>query len=116
MAPPTELAEAEHIARESGTRAVVPGLRDALALVETADVVFTPDTSIAHAASAFAKRSVVMMVGGSGIFEPYETPGRFVYSPGAALESLEAQPVIDALASVVEAASGDPAPPASSPP
>jgi ADP-heptose:LPS heptosyltransferase len=106
MAPPSELAEAERIAREAGARAVVPGLRDAFALVATADVVFTPDTSIAHAASAFAKRSVVMMIGGSGIFEPYETPGRFVYSPGATLESLEAQPVIDALASVVREASG----------
>jgi ADP-heptose:LPS heptosyltransferase len=113
MAPPAEFGEADRIARDSGARAVVPGLRDALALVATADVVFTPDTSIAHAASAFEKRSVVMMIGGSGIFEPYETPGRFVYSPGPTLESLEAQPVIDALASVVRAASGDRAPRAS---
>jgi hypothetical protein len=47
----------------------------------------------------------VMLIGGSGIFEPYETPGRFVYSPGPTLESLAAPPVIDALASVVRAAS-----------
>jgi ADP-heptose:LPS heptosyltransferase len=107
MAPPAELRDAERIARESGARAAVPGLRDAIALVATADVVFTPDTSIAHVASAFAKPSVVMMIGGSGIFEPYETPGRFVYSPGPTLDSLEAQPVIDALASVVEAAAAD---------
>jgi ADP-heptose:LPS heptosyltransferase len=105
MAPPAEVAEAERIARASGARAVVPGLRDAFALVAAADVVFTPDTSIAHAASAFAKPSVVMLIGGSGIFEPYETPGRFVYSPGPTLESLAAPPVIDALASVVRAAS-----------
>ena len=105
MAPPSELDEAERIARDAGARAVVPGLRDAFALVATADVVFTPDTSIAHAASAFAKPSVVMMIGGSGIFEPYETPGRFVYSPGPTLESLEAQPVIDALVSMVREAS-----------
>jgi heptosyltransferase II len=110
MAPPTEVAQAERIARESEARAVVPGLRDAFGLVAAADVVFTPDTSIAHAASAFAKPSVVMLIGGSGIFEPYETPGRFVYSPGPTLESLEAQPVIDALASVVRAASVDRAP------
>lgn len=97
MAPPGELEPAEHIARESGARAVVPGLRDAMALVESADVVLTPDTSIAHAASAFAKPSVVMMVGGSGIFEPYDTPGRSVYSPGPTLDSLDAAPVIEAL-------------------
>ncbi len=101
MAPPLELAEAERIAAEGGARAVVPGLRDAMALVDSADIVFTPDTSIAHAASAFAKPSVVMMIGGSGIFEPFETPGRFVYSPGPTLESLEARPVIDALETVL---------------
>ena len=101
MAPPAEVEEAERIAAESGARAVVPGLRDAFALVESADLVFTPDTSIAHAASAFAKPSVVMMIGGSGIFEPFETPGRFVYSPGATLESLEAGPVISALETVL---------------
>ena len=115
MAPPADLEEAERIARESGARAVVPGLRDAFALVASADVIFTPDTSIAHAASAFAKRSVVMMIGGSGIFEPYETPGRFVYSPGPTLESLQPPPVIDALTSVVHAASAARAPRASPP-
>ncbi|HJU67720.1 MAG TPA: glycosyltransferase family 9 protein [Gemmatimonadaceae bacterium] len=115
MAPPSEIEAAEWIARGAGARAVVPGLRDAFALVATADVVFTPDTSVAHAASAFAKPSVVMMIGGSGIFEPYETPGRFVYSPGPTLESLEAQPVIDALASVVRAVSEARAPSASTP-
>jgi ADP-heptose:LPS heptosyltransferase len=114
MAPPAELEEAERIAHDAGARAVVPGLRDAFALVATADVVFTPDTSIAHAASAFAKPSVVMMIGGSGIFEPYETPGMVVYSPGPTLESLEAQPVIDALVTVVRAASEGRAQPASS--
>lgn len=115
MAPPDELEEAGRIARDAGARAIVPGLRDAFALVATADVVFTPDTSIAHAASAFTKPSVVMMIGGSAIFEPYETPGRFVYSPGPTLESLEAQPVIDALVPVVQAASGDRARQASTP-
>lgn len=105
MAPPAEIADAERIARDADARAVVPGLRDAFALVATADVIFTPDTSIAHAASAFSKPSVVMLVGGSAIFEPYETPGVFVYSPGPTLESLEPQPVIDALVTVVRAAS-----------
>ena len=107
MAPPAELEDAARIAGQGGARAVAPGLRDAFALVETADVVFTPDTSIAHAASAFAKPSVVMMIGGSGIFAPYETPGQFVYSPGATLESLEAAPVIDALVSVIRQTAAD---------
>ncbi|HZO19749.1 MAG TPA: glycosyltransferase family 9 protein [Gemmatimonadaceae bacterium] len=109
MAPPAELSEAERIARDSGAVAVVPGLRDALALVATADVVFSPDTSIAHAASAFNKPSVVMLVGGSGIFEPFDTPGRFLYSPGPTLESLPADPVIDALLSVMAESAAHPA-------
>ena len=109
MAPPAELAEVQRIAAASGARAVVPGLRDAMALVESADVIVTPDTSIAHAASAFAKPSVVMMIGGSGIFEPFETPGRFVYSPGPTLESLDAAPVIDALETVLREVLADPA-------
>jgi ADP-heptose:LPS heptosyltransferase len=113
MAPPAELGDAERIARDAGARAVVPGLRDAIALVETADIIFTPDTSIAHAASAFSRPSVVMMTGGSGIFEPYETPGRSVYSPGPTLDSLEVEPVIDALMSVIEEVAGAPARPTS---
>ncbi len=109
MAPPAELAEAQRIARESGAVAVVPGLRDAIALVATADVVFTPDTSIAHAASAFNKPSIVMLIGGSGIFEPFDTPGRFLYSPGPTLESLPTDGVIDALLSVMAETAAHPA-------
>jgi hypothetical protein len=56
---------------------------------------------------------VVLMIGGSAIFEPYRTPGRFVYSPGPTLESLEAEPVIDALVSVVQVTPVDRAPTAS---
>ena len=107
MAPPSEFRDAERIARDAGARAVAPGMRDAIAIVEASDLVFTPDTSIAHAASAFAKPSVVMMTSGFGIFEPYATPGRFVHSPGPTLESLDAEPVIAALRAVLsEVAAG----------
>jgi ADP-heptose:LPS heptosyltransferase len=41
--------------------APTPQLRDAFALVGTADLVFTPDTSISHAASAFRKPSLVLL-------------------------------------------------------
>ena len=37
-----------------------PSLRSALALVATAEFLFTPDTSIAHAASAFRTPCVAM--------------------------------------------------------
>ena len=53
-----------------------PSIRDAFALVATADFVFTPDTSIAHAASAFRKPSVVLFVRGKAErWGLYGTPG-----------------------------------------
>ena len=97
MAAPEDAERADQIARATGAHAVVPKLRDAFALVATAHCVFTPDTSISHAASAFAKPSVVMMLRGMSIFEPYETPGRSVYSEDETLSSLPVAPVIAAL-------------------
>ena len=100
MATPDERISAERIARPGG-RAVVPHLRDAFALVASADVVFTPDTSISHATSAFDKPAVVMMIQGMHIFEPYQTRGRSVYSDGPTLASLPVPRVIEALDDVL---------------
>ncbi|HET9423947.1 MAG TPA: glycosyltransferase family 9 protein [Gemmatimonadaceae bacterium] len=58
---PSDASRVEEVARLSGaTPAATPRLADVFALVATADFVFTPDTSIAHAASAFGPRTVVM--------------------------------------------------------
>ena len=100
MATPDERSSAERVT-EAGGRAVVPPLRDAFALVASADVVFTPDTSISHAASAFDKPAVVMMIQGMDIFEPYETRGRNVYSDGPTLASVPVARVIEALGDVL---------------
>jgi heptosyltransferase IV len=65
---PAEMGRAEYIAREGAGELVrTPGLREAIAMVATADVVFTPDTSIAHAASAFRRPCVAMYVRGSAL-------------------------------------------------
>lgn len=101
MAAPDDAPIAERIARGGGGRAVVPPLRDAFGLVASADVIFTPDTSISHAASAFDKASVVMMIEGMHIFEPYQTRGRSVYSDGPTLASLPVDKVIEALDEVL---------------
>jgi heptosyltransferase IV len=101
MAAPEDAERAERIARAGSARAVVPRLRDAFALVALADAVLTPDTSISHAASAFRKPAVVMMVQGMNIFEPYQTPGRRVYSEGPTLTSLPAARTIAALDEVL---------------
>ncbi len=55
-----------------------PNLRDAFALVQTADLVFTPDTSISHAASAFRKPSLVLLKREHKPYAPFNTPGEIV--------------------------------------
>ncbi|MDQ6888137.1 MAG: glycosyltransferase family 9 protein [Gemmatimonadota bacterium] len=95
---PGDRARVSRIAGAAGADAVdTPRLRDALALVGTADAVFTPDTSIAHAASAFRKPAVVMLVAGSGRFAPYHAIGHALFSDGPTLDSLPLAPVISAL-------------------
>ena len=62
---PTDAERARRIAHEGGAEYVkTPSLRSALAMVATADFLFTPDTSIAHAASAFHTPCVAMHPGG----------------------------------------------------
>lgn len=58
---PNDQDRVNEVARLSAsTPAPTPKLADVFALVATADFVFTPDTSIAHAASAFGPMTVVM--------------------------------------------------------
>lgn len=58
---PNDQARVDEVARlGNATPARTPRLADVFALVATADFVFTPDTSIAHAASAFGPMTVVM--------------------------------------------------------
>lgn len=108
MGGPGDAARALAIAASGGGR-VVPtaSIRDALALVATADFVFTPDTSIAHAASAFERPAVVMYLRGlDTLYAPYHTVGRGVVSPGRTLHSLAAEPVLDALDTVLDSVLG----------
>ena len=82
VSSPGDRARAGCIASDSGARLVEDqGIRDALAIVSGADVVFTPDTSIAHAASAFEKPAVALHPRGFGaIWGPYATTGRALES------------------------------------
>jgi ADP-heptose:LPS heptosyltransferase len=62
---PNETARAKRIADlGGGIHVPTPSLREVLALVATSDFVFTPDTSVAHAASAFTRPSVAIFVRG----------------------------------------------------
>jgi ADP-heptose:LPS heptosyltransferase len=61
IASPAEAARGEAIARGGqGEFVKTRAIRDAMALVATADFVFTPDTSIAHAVSAFQRPAVAI--------------------------------------------------------
>ncbi len=96
IAAPGDAAMAEQLtdARFLRTRSV----REAFALVATADYVLTPDTAITHAASAFGKPAVVMFPRNRAeIWGPYETGSAAVVSTEGTLQSLPVEPVLDAL-------------------
>jgi ADP-heptose:LPS heptosyltransferase len=102
LTAPHDEERAMRIAKESGaTYTPTPKLRDAFGIVGTAHALFTPDTGIAHAASAFGKPAVVMLVKGSGIFAPYGNTGMNVFSPGPTLDTLDASTAIAALDEVL---------------
>ncbi len=79
MGLPSEWASVQKVANAvRALPAETPELRDAFALVGTADMVFTPDTSISHAASAFRKPSLVLLKREHRPYAPYNTPGEIV--------------------------------------
>jgi ADP-heptose:LPS heptosyltransferase len=96
---PGEAERVAHIAREGGAVDVAtPSVRDALALVATADMVFTPDTSIGHAASAFGTPAVVMHIRGTAErWGLYGTRGHHVSSVDKTLASIPLEAVLAAL-------------------
>ena len=71
-------------------------------MVATADLVFTPDTSIAHAASAFRRPAVVMLRRRMAMFAPYKLAGRLVWAEGATLSEIQAGAVIESLAACLD--------------
>lgn len=82
VSSPSDRGRAAGIAAEGGARLVADeGIRDAMSIVARCDIVFTPDTSISHACSAFGKPAVVMHPQGfAKIWGPYETEGRAIES------------------------------------
>jgi ADP-heptose:LPS heptosyltransferase len=106
IAPPDEFDRARAVARGADAVAAKPLLRETFALVAASDMVFTPDTSIAHVASAFATPTVAMFVPGWSGFTPYRTPGRYICADGPTLDSLPVEPVAAALELVYAAGRG----------
>jgi heptosyltransferase II len=80
---PKEWDRVRAVAEQVSALAVpTPRLRDALALVGTSDMVFTPDTSISHAASAFRKPAVVLLKREHHPYAPYNIPGENIFWDG----------------------------------
>jgi len=74
-----------------------PSVRDAFALVATANAMFTPDTSLAHAASAFGTPTVAMYLPGMArLWGRYASPGEDLTSPGGHLDSLSLETALAA--------------------
>jgi ADP-heptose:LPS heptosyltransferase len=103
IAAPNDAQRATEIARAGGGRFVAtPRLRDAIALVATADFVFTPDTSIAHAASALKRPAVAIYARGKkSDWALYGTRGRSIEHTEPDLRDLPIGPVLEAIDQVL---------------
>ena len=101
MGAPLDAADVATVAREAGAAALTPGLREAMALVARAHLLFTPDTSHSHVAAAFRTPTLVMQQAGLSMYSPYRTPGASVFSPDQSLHSLGVEPVLRALEPLV---------------
>ena len=83
-----------------------PSLRDAFALVGTSDMVFTPDTSISHAASAFRKPSLVLLKREHKPYAPWNTPGEIISWGEDQIQLLPHERVSEALQRLLAAFGG----------
>jgi ADP-heptose:LPS heptosyltransferase len=106
IASPAEAHRGRLVARDGGGVYVeTRNIRDAFALVGTSDFVLTPDTSIAHAASAFQIPSVAIFVRGkSERWGLYGTAGENVEHSEPTMASLGVDRVLAAVERVLSGA------------
>ncbi len=98
ISAPSDNDVAARIAAEGGAEFVSEArIRDAFALVATADAVFTPDTSIAHAAAATGTPVAVMLRGGWTIHAPYQARDIRIESEGRTVGDLPVERVLPAV-------------------
>jgi ADP-heptose:LPS heptosyltransferase len=104
---PAEWESVSKVAAEvNALPAQTPSLRDAFALVGTADIVFTPDTSISHAASAFRKPSLVLLKREHKPYAPWNTPGEIISWGEEQIQQLPHERVREALERLLTAFGG----------
>ena len=89
---------AERLAAPVGAKAVPLSLHRVIAVVASADLLLSPDTSITHAASSFQTPTMTLQRKDTGHWSPYKTPGRTVFSDDPkSLIGLPADRVVRAL-------------------
>lgn len=102
MGLPAEWASVQRVAASVNAEpSATPRLRDALALVGTAGRVFTPDTSISHAASAFNLPAVVLLKAEHHPYAPWRIGGEIVHWHGETIAGLPVGHVRDAVLELV---------------
>ena len=108
VSSPSDRTRAESIANRGAARLVADeGIRHAMAIVACADVVFTPDTSIAHAANAFEKPQVVLHPRGfARLWGPYQAEGRALESTTDEVRGIPADDAARALVTMIRAVVG----------
>jgi ADP-heptose:LPS heptosyltransferase len=87
----------------NATAVDTPRVRDAFALVAAADAVFTPDTSITHAAVAFEVPVALFILTSSDAYVPWRTTHRLVWVRERSFADLRAEPVIEAVDDLLRA-------------
>ncbi len=107
MAPQHEEGIANAIATEAGAElAHAPTIRSAFALVATATAVFTPDTSVSHAAAALDVPVAVMMLPTRAHYGPYAARHVRLESDGPTLRELPLSRALTGVRSLLELVRG----------
>jgi ADP-heptose:LPS heptosyltransferase len=108
VSSPSDRERASRIAERTGARLMADeGIRDAMSIVACSDVVFTPDTSISHACSAFDKPVVVLHPRGfAKLWGPYQTEGRALESATDSVMGISAEDASRALIRMMESLAG----------
>jgi ADP-heptose:LPS heptosyltransferase len=76
--------------------------RQMMTLIATSDAVLTADSAVTHIASAFSKPAIVLFgCRGGDLYGPYGTNGWAVCAPGSRVDSMGADPVVEALTALV---------------
>jgi ADP-heptose:LPS heptosyltransferase len=99
---PKDQETAERLAAPVDGQAVPLSLHRVIAVVATADLLISPDTSITHAASSFQTPTLTLQRKDTGHWSPYKTPGGVVFSDSPKnITALPADRVVRALDTLI---------------